>query len=389
MRITSVRIENFRAIRLERISFLDALGNPRPVTVIAGPNGSGKTSILFAITNALRGVLGYRTLDVPDPSSDDIRIPPSSSAAWREEPPEIRVEVELELHEVERIAIPQLMDVIGREPPPLLDDDRLRVVWSFPPGFDLDGERRRWWQADVEPHLPGIRSWLAARAWAIRAWSQRIPGMHFDLLQQIGGMCFFPQDRNLRERVLEDLSDRDTMAGTTYTVQEDSEGYGQRAARQERTVSEILHYFADYVRNRETPPPDDQNYEARIKRTFNKVCAPKEYVGYFYRADTPLGAPILKEGNLAYPLSHAASGEQIILEYIVRLTHPSPLSRSIVLIDEPEIHLHPAWVRQLYLALPEIGDDNQYILTTHSAELRQRAAADNALIDLGSLDREK
>jgi predicted ATP-dependent endonuclease of OLD family len=54
--------------------------------------------------------------------------------------------------------------------------------------------------------------------------------------------------------------------------------------------------------------------------------------------------------------------------------------------DEPEIHLHPSWIRQLYLALPKIGDDNQYVLTTHSPELRQRAVSNHALIDLGELD---
>jgi hypothetical protein len=37
------------------------------------------------------------------------------------------------------------------------------------------------------------------------------------------------------------------------------------------------------------------------------------------------------------------------------------------------------------LALPHIGHQNQFILTTHSDELRRRASADNAIIELGSL----
>ena len=116
------------------------------------------------------------------------------------------------------------------------------------------------------------------------------------------------------------------------------------------------------------------------------MCSPKRYLGYLYREENPKGAPILEDGGLPYPNSHAASGEQVILEYATRMNYPTPLDRSIILIDEPEIHLHPSWIRQLYLALPKMGDDNQYLLTTHSAELRQRAAADNALIDLGDLD---
>jgi predicted ATP-dependent endonuclease of OLD family len=58
---------------------------------------------------------------------------------------------------------------------------------------------------------------------------------------------------------------------------------------------------------------------------------------------------------------------------------------SLILIDEPELHLHPKWIRQLYRALPLMGDNNQFILVTHSIELKQMAAEDNALIPFGDL----
>src|SRR5436309_14813763 len=77
MKLRKVRIENFRAIKETEIVFADALGAIRPVTVLAGPNGSGKTSVLFAIVQALRGVMGYRTSDVAEPDGSDIHIPHS------------------------------------------------------------------------------------------------------------------------------------------------------------------------------------------------------------------------------------------------------------------------------------------------------------------------
>jgi predicted ATP-dependent endonuclease of OLD family len=153
----------------------------------------------------------------------------------------------------------------------------------------------------------------------------------------------------------------------------------------ELTITDILEYFSAYVANRKEDLPDEQNWQKRIQVAFDSICSPKRYVGYRYREDDPLGAPVLQDGTRQYPLRQAASGEQVILEYITRLTWPTPAERNIVLIDEPEIHLHPAWIRQLYLGLPKIGVNNQYILTTHSRELRDRAAADNALVDLGSL----
>lgn len=106
-----------------------------------------------------------------------------------------------------------------------------------------------------------------------------------------------------------------------------------------------------------------------------------------YQPDDPVGAPYFKDGDSIYPLDMAASGEQIIIEYLTRLTYPSPMNRSLILIDEPEVHLHPGWIRQLYRALPQIGKDNQYILTTHSLELRAMAAEDGVLVDMGEMER--
>jgi len=60
MHLRRLQIKNFRAISDQRLNFEDAMGHVRPISVIAGPNGSGKTSVLFAIVQALRGALGAR-----------------------------------------------------------------------------------------------------------------------------------------------------------------------------------------------------------------------------------------------------------------------------------------------------------------------------------------
>jgi predicted ATP-dependent endonuclease of OLD family len=55
----------------------------------------------------------------------------------------------------------------------------------------------------------------------------------------------------------------------------------------------------------------------------------------------------------------------MLLQFATRRIH-----RSIVLIDELELHLHPLWQDRLYASLPDLGDDNQHIFTTHSTHLR-------------------
>jgi hypothetical protein len=207
-----------------------------------------------------------------------------------------------------------------------------------------------------------------------------------ELLSKIGGIWFFPQDRNLRERVLGAGTGPASNVTPATEPAEEVEAEFDKPVPRERSVSDILHFLSDYAKNRQTPLPDERNWEKRIQDLFHRVCGPKTYLGYLYREESPFGAPILQDASDIYPISHAASGEQVILEYVTRMTYPTPLDRSIILIDEPEIHLHPLWIRKLYISLPQIGNANQFLLTTHSAELRQRAVADDALIDLGDLD---
>jgi hypothetical protein len=348
--------------------------------------------------------MGYRTDDVPIPSRDDIRLGRERRGVWAPDQPEIRVQLDLEFDESERRAVPELLSAIQLKPPPDLPEGKVQVTWTFPPRFRRDGTRLDWWQSSVEPSKPYVTSWLRSRSFAVSAWLRRTPGVTPELLDEIGGISFFPQDRNLRERVLgdgqsvsppserelaEELNVGDNRSQLEGTASSQSEDPGPEPSRpRQRSVAEILHYLSDYTRGRVTELPDERNWEKRIQQAFHEVCAPKKYVGYLYREENPLGAPVLEDNGYQYPLMQAASGEQVILEYITRLTFPRPLQRSLILIDEPEVHLHPAWVRQLYLALPKLPGSNQYILTTHSPELRKRAAADNALVDLGQLSAE-
>src|SRR5215204_6570726 len=52
MKLRRIKIENFRQIASWEHSFLDSLGRVRDVTLLVGPNASGKTSILDAIACA-------------------------------------------------------------------------------------------------------------------------------------------------------------------------------------------------------------------------------------------------------------------------------------------------------------------------------------------------
>ncbi|HHH54387.1 MAG TPA: ATP-binding cassette domain-containing protein, partial [Bacteroidetes bacterium] len=60
-----------------------------------------------------------------------------------------------------------------------------------------------------------------------------------------------------------------------------------------------------------------------------------------------------------------SSGEQQLYARVVALMILNPYN-SIILIDEPEIALHPKWQSQIMDIYANIGENNQFIVTTHS-----------------------
>ena len=93
--------------------------------------------------------------------------------------------------------------------------------------------------------------------------------------------------------------------------------------------------------------------------------APRDVASSLRRADFYF---LFERDGLTYDLAELSSGEQAVfplLSEFVRLD----ISRSIVLVDELELHLHPPEQQALLAALPGLGPDCQFIVTTHSPYL--------------------
>src|SRR5947208_16551257 len=74
---------------------------------------------------------------------------------------------------------------------------------------------------------------------------------------------------------------------------------------------------------------------------------------------------LLERDERLYDLAEMASGEQAVFAVLydfIRLN----ITRSVVLIDELELHLHAPAQQALYAALPKLGFDCQFFITTHS-----------------------
>lgn len=200
-----------------------------------------------------------------------------------------------------------------------LPNGKVRAVWKYPPERIPDGSVKPVWflyRTDPRDAVP----WFHGRKSAITGWTSR-KFRDRALLDKIGGIYLFPQDRSLRSRVM----------GERLSQDEDSTQTADRKGRDLSSVWGVLEYLSNYSRSAPEGAKPEENWEQRIRESFNRICAPKEYVGFMYRSDDPLGAPYFKDNGSTYPLDMAASGEQVIIEYLARLTYPSPMNHSIIL----------------------------------------------------------
>jgi predicted ATPase len=195
-------------------------------------------------------------------------------------------------------------------------------------------------------------------------------------------LSVFPQDRDRRWGIdIEESEEQDAAADRGIGLVGSRNGHPE-----EPTVAEALRRLGEWAHGQGLDENDDRRkWESQLQERFKQICDPKEYLGYWLDHPRYGESPLLSDSGKEYPFRSAASGELVILHYLTKFTFPRPVHNSLILIDEPELHLHPGWIRQLYRALPLMGDNNQFIMVTHSPELRQLAVEDNALIDLGTL----
>jgi hypothetical protein len=124
-------------------------------------------------------------------------------------------------------------------------------------------------------------------------------------------------------------------------------------------------------------------YFQKIQFIYNKLFSPRELIGVKPRDDTR--ELYFRDGdNQEYWFDGLSSGEKQCLLFITQFARYR-INRSIVLIDEVELHLHPTSQLELLKWLPQMGHDNQFIITTHSPYVAEFFPPDS-VITLGELE---
>lgn len=353
MQVARALIRNFRKIRHAELDFTDSLGKVRDLCVLVGPNGAGKTSVLDALATAigLQSELPYRRagytlrpLEIIGKYAREARIEC-----------EIRFSDE-ELEMTERIA--RLAGHPWRVP----GARSVELEWVYPdPGGRHGHGVVRCAPYDAWTQLKG-------RVWAARLL--RTSEVGWSVFEKLGAVFTFDQSRSgmaktINRQILSIIENRD--------VEED-------AVTQD--AMKILLNLAVKSKFPEAPGVRAIDEFKLIQEHFAALCAPRRMLEV-RRDETGNLDLFFDDGEQQYPSAGLSGGERQLLLFLVRMISEH-IYRSLVLIDELELHLHPFWQRHLIHRLPATFSTNQFIVTTHSPYLRDIAPR-GAVIDMGDL----
>jgi predicted ATPase len=185
-------------------------------------------------------------------------------------------------------------------------------------------------------------------------------------LEKVGGLLYLYQDRSAR------LATPSVVTGTEQHLRTKASGSDLMPWLE---LQSRLHDKWDTSHQGESP-------WSRVQRLFADLAAPAHLddveasrKGFDLR---------FAAGSRHYYASGLSAGERQLLRFAVNLT-AYPARRSVVLMDELELHLHPQWQRNLlHFCRRGGGDGNQFIVTTHSESL-VRYADPKETVSLGPL----
>ena len=352
MKLKRALIENFKGVRSCEIDFAPAPGAaPRRLTTLVGDNGSGKTTVLQAIALTL-SLATRRTRSPNDLRWHGFLAERLSSLG------SARVELDVLFDAAELTQIRSLYE----EWFSTRSIEWLQENNTVPPST-LTEVKLVFKDGRVTAASGGHAAYLQFLG---RYYIKILLGLKPSLrshFREVGDVFWFDQHRNLGSRVPENRRMNE------HAAREEPEPRESWTAGVEQLREDLIAWWG-YHRTVGRDPSRD--YLDKLEQHFNILFPGTRFAGVEPRDVPWLTKPEFyfwfeREGR-RFDLAELSSGEQAVFPLLSEFARLD-IARSIVLIDELELHLHPPQQQALLGALRQLGPDCQYILTTHSPYL--------------------
>lgn len=343
MRIREIQFTDFRSFRGERrISFVDPLTDSvRPVTVLAGSNGSGKTTVLDAIEALLAFVL--------EPDTPNRLVEETFASGL------IQMEVEFSLEE---------LSGSNGQPLVMMPEDRRARTLHIVVG------RRSLAPPSPERLWPNLYCRLVHRDVSGRPFVRKavladrlrkaVSAMHQGNTELRGGLIYFPHDRRLNATRGGAVEPPPQMRPWRFRLTEQDSWQGSL---------EQLWVWQNYL-DLEQANSDHRNLKPFVTTLESVLGQGREIVIREGRVWVPTNWRDKSGQGALVRLDQLPSGEQqalLLFGELARRRRPG----SVIAIDEVENSLHPTLQRLMMWGLRQMARDGdaQVIVATHSLEV--------------------
>jgi energy-coupling factor transporter ATP-binding protein EcfA2 len=326
---------------------------PVSLHAILGDNGSGKTTVLQAI--ALTLSLATRKTRRVEEFPWYGFLPERIGTLGR-----TRVELGVQFSEAEIALNRRLFDEWKRlQSPEWLQARQIEVPGEFR-NVTLVLDRG---ELKAEEGFPALFQFLSR--YYIKTTVRNAPQLR-ELFPQVGDVFWFDQYRNLGTAGFSQMSSELTSKQTSADTEKPSEPPSFLAGVE--TLREALVVMWGY----QVRPPTSHhtNYIPKIREKLNLLFPGTNLVGTaeMESATAPRVKSsyfLLEREGRVFDLAEMSSGEQAFFAIIYDFVRLG-IQRSVVLVDELELHLHPPEQQAFLAGLQKLGPDCQFLITTHS-----------------------
>lgn len=339
MKVQSVQLNYFKKFQHSPLfDFTDPeTGLARDLIVLLGMNGAGKTSILQAIAATL-GTAAGRLQKPSDLEWVGFNYELLANN-WGRLDAEVHLNIQFSSQEIQAVhEFQQKLHNMGRNLQPPAKEHIVNLQWS--------GEHV---QAGTAAELFQFKGRNYAK--------QLVRSEGFEIFKRVGTIFWYTEQRSATS-----LTPEDPVHALEIT---------------EDILRDRLFKWRQFHLDIQQKPlrPGQKDLYAEIERRYKAVFPGRRFEKGVIRelVDDVLKEPwfyLRDENGNDYEISELSGGERAVFPMAFDFASWN-IHNSVILIDEIELHLYPPLQQALLRALPNFGQNNQFIITTHSDYIEQ------------------